>query len=100
MTTAIRLMLFILVITPTTALAEVSGLHIAARTGNAKQVQKLLDRGADVDSQVINGTTALHQAAMNGHVNVVKVLLKAGADVEIREEEGNTALHLAIGGIP
>jgi hypothetical protein len=55
-------------------------LFAAARRGDAKAVEILLDAGVDVKSTTPYGATALHFAADKGHVEVVKVLLKHKAD--------------------
>lgn len=55
-------------------------LFAAARRGDARAVEALLDAGVDVKSTTPYGATALHFAADKGHVEVVKVLLKHKAD--------------------
>jgi outer membrane protein assembly factor BamB len=55
-------------------------LFAAARRGDAKAVEALLDQGADVNAKTAYGATALHFAADKGHVDVVKLLLKRKAN--------------------
>lgn len=71
-------------------------LHEAAKSGDIKKVQELIDSGEDVDARDSIGTTPLHRAAMEGHAEVSDLLLKAGADMNARtlgDEE--TPLFLA-----
>jgi ankyrin repeat protein len=91
-------------------------LFWAARSGDAKLVERLLALGAEVDlhaprylltSNVIagpevwdrdarkSGETPLHLAAGEGYLKVVRLLLDKGADVNARDEEDRTPLHLA-----
>jgi len=61
-----------------------SDLNIAAQTGNLKDVQSLLSKGADIHAKNEFGETALYKAAEAGHVAVVTALLAAGADCNTR----------------
>src|SRR6516162_4523053 len=56
-------------------------LWSAAKKGDAKVVESLLARGADVNAKTAYGVTALLHAAGKGHVEVVRILLKHKADV-------------------
>src|SRR4051812_14686010 len=56
-------------------------LFEAARKGDARAVQALLDKGADVNARNAYGTTALFFAADKGHREVVQLLIKHKADV-------------------
>ncbi len=53
----------------------------AVRDNNAKGVQRMLESGADVNSEDEQGT-ALYQAARLGHIKVVEVMLKFGISGE------------------
>ena len=55
-------------------------LHWAAFYGHERVVQRLLEKGADVDSRDRYGHTPLSWAAWNGHEAVVKLLLEKGAE--------------------
>lgn len=72
----------------------------AAKFGRTKQVEKLLQLGADVNfvSPSNFGYTALHHAARDGHYDTVIILLKYGANTEARDiVEHRTPLHCAAG---
>jgi ankyrin repeat protein len=58
-------------------------------------VKYLVDKGAKVNVQAINGWTPLHDAAYVGSVDVVKYLVDHGADLSIRNKDGQTALEAA-----
>jgi outer membrane protein assembly factor BamB len=53
----------------------------AARKGDAKAVQALIDQGVDVNAKNPYGATALFFAADKGHREVVQLLIKHKADV-------------------
>lgn len=68
----------------------------AARTGNVKEVARLLKSGMDVNArQGRRGATALATASMHGQLPVAELLLKNGADVKLANPDGNTPLLLA-----
>ena len=69
----------------------------AARRGDAAAVRKLLDAGADPNTEFREGGTALIFAAQRGHVEVVRLLLDRGADVHAKDRVNNAnALHFGI----
>lgn len=55
-------------------------LTLAASTGNAAIVARLISAGANVDAQDSEGDTPLLLAVGNGHIECVRLLLEAGAD--------------------
>lgn len=67
----------------------------AAKDGNITTIQKLIDRGADINAKNENGWTALFYAAVTGHEMVVRLLLDRGADINAEDKEGWTALSWA-----
>ena len=68
----------------------------AARFGNPKCAEILLDREASLDQVDIDGDTALHKAARNGHVATVNLLLDRGAKMTITNHVGHTFLESAV----
>jgi len=61
-------------------------LWAAAKKGDAKAVETVLGKGADVNAKTAYGVTALHFAADKGHAEVVKVLLQHKADVNVKDK--------------
>lgn len=72
-----------------------SPLQYAAWYGHKDIVASLLKRGAKVDLQNKQGSTALHYACGLGHLNVVRKLLKRGADIKITDNEKRSPIDLA-----
>jgi ankyrin repeat protein len=69
--------------------ATCSPIHDAARKGDAKKVQALIQADpklvADKDSR---GDTPLHAAALHGQLTVAQILLDAGANVNAKNNYG------------
>ncbi len=61
-------------------------------------VELLLNAGARVDLQDVDGNTALHRAVFRGQVGAVEMLLAHKANPNIQNEVGNTPLDLAKSG--
>ena len=77
---------------------QYTALMVAVDRGHTSIVQYLLDEGALVNTQNVDGATSLMLASQNGHSETVRVLLNYGADVNIlawSEEYYQTALLLA-----
>ncbi|GFS33566.1 hypothetical protein Acr_00g0029330 [Actinidia rufa] len=70
----------------------------AARRGDLKHLQLLLDQDASVSFHDQYGLTALHIAAIKGHKDAVMMLAELGSDLECRDNEEHTPLHLAVEG--
>lgn len=58
-------------------------------------VQKLLDRGADVNAQDYDGDSALHGAAQNGNIEIIDLLVAKGANLNLKNKVGGTPLMWA-----
>ena len=63
---------------------------IAASFGQAKVVQVLVDKGANLDLANKLGMTAVHMAAGNGHAKVVQMLADEGANLDLADNESVT----------
>ncbi len=73
-----------------------TGLHWAARKGNAAIAEVLLDAGAELEATTrIGAHTPLHVASAAGRASVVKGLLLAGANANAITTTGATPLHFA-----
>src|SRR5688572_23763380 len=68
----------------------------AARAGDVREVQRLLDGGASVKARNRFGATPLFLAARGGHTAIVRVLLAAGAEVDQPNLEQTTPLIEAV----
>jgi ankyrin repeat protein len=64
----------------------------ALKQGDTKQLQKLIDRGFDINTKFPYGLSMLHSAAYYGSPEIVELLLKNGADVNAQNEDGLTVL--------
>jgi ankyrin repeat protein len=64
----------------------------ASQYGHIEIVRLLVDKGAQIDLQGINGFTALIVACMNESTEIVKLLLEKGANADLRDKEGKMAL--------
>ena len=70
---------------------EVPLVVLAARGGSARDVQLLLDAGADVNDGV-----PLHLASLQGHVDIVNALVNGGAKLNLAtKHDGSTAVWMA-----
>ena len=70
-------------------------LHIAARSGDVKKMNELINYGADIeniDTPNNKGQTALHLSAAGCHVKVVKLLLENKANPNLLDNRANDAL--------
>jgi ankyrin repeat protein len=75
----------------------VESLHFAVRTGNWKEVERLVNGGTPVDARDALGSTPLLDAAWAGNTDIAKFLIAHGADVNARHSEaGSTPLQYAV----
>ena len=70
-------------------------LQAAEKHKNFREIQALLTRGANINTQNERGYTPLHCAATEGHFLVVEFLIKQGANVSLTNEEDKTAHDVA-----
>ncbi len=75
-------------------------LHLAAKFGDDRDVEKALEQSLDnyVSLCNLDGFTPMHFAAINGHLNIVKLLIAAGADRNAKASEKKrnwTPIHYA-----
>lgn len=68
----------------------------AARAGDNKTIQSLLDNGAYVNSRDAEGRTPLTEAAWEGRAETVKLLLEKGADPNLKKNDGLAPLVIAV----
>lgn len=69
-----------------------TALMVAAREGDIRLAEFLIEKGASVNATTPDGHTALMFAAYNRYPDIVKLLLSKGARVELKSTQGHTAL--------
>ncbi|CAM8962788.1 unnamed protein product [Rhodiola kirilowii] len=69
---------------------------MAARKGDVKTIQRLIENGVVINGKDQNGWTGLHRAAFKGKTEVVKILIGKGVDLDAKDEDGYSALHCAV----
>jgi ankyrin repeat protein len=67
----------------------------AVRLGRMKEVQRLLDNGADVNG-VSSGRTPLIEAAWRGNGEIAQLLLRRGANIHAKDNSGQTVMDNAV----
>nr|GMD00514.1 serine/threonine-protein phosphatase 6 regulatory ankyrin repeat subunit B-like [Ipomoea batatas] len=70
----------------------------AARQGDLRLLESLLEKGAITTFCDQYGLTPLHVAAIKGIKDAVMILVDFGADIERQDAGGHTPLHLAVEG--
>jgi ankyrin repeat protein len=73
-----------------------SPLYCMSELGVAGLVRKLLEKGADPNTQCARGC-ALEVALRGGHTDVVRLLIKARADVNAPHESGGKGVLVTVG---
>jgi hypothetical protein len=92
-----RLLLILALACAAACAADVSTqLLSATAAGHSREVQALLDRGADFETRDKNGRTPLMLAAQHGRPEIVRLLLSKGANPDARDKSGLTAYALAL----
>lgn len=90
-----KLLLINLIVLSLFAADDKNDLMRACIEGNIKQMQALLDAGADVNKANGQGRTPLYEASVEGEKEVAEMLISAGADVDKADIYGWTPLHQA-----
>ncbi|CAF0884380.1 unnamed protein product [Didymodactylos carnosus] len=67
----------------------------ACSSSDKDEVEKLIQRGVDINTSNVDGLTALHQACIDNNQLMVEYLLSRGADINCQDNEGWTSLHAA-----
>ncbi|XP_076348139.1 protein phosphatase 1 regulatory subunit 12B-like isoform X1 [Tachypleus tridentatus] len=65
----------------------------ACASGDTEEVERLLEKGADINTANVDGLTALHQACIDDNLKMVEFLVEHGCDVNQGDNEGWTPLH-------
>ena len=72
-----------------------SALDIATEENHLTVVEYLVEQGADMEKENMNGNTSLLYASEQGHVEVTRYLLQQGANRDKANKNGCTSLHFA-----
>jgi uncharacterized protein len=89
-------LLIVSTIISSVSFAQDQALIEAAKKGDLKQVETLLNKGVDVNTKDEFGWTPLIHAAGQGHLDVVRFLVERGAEINMRNYRGTTtAVFLA-----
>jgi uncharacterized protein len=67
----------------------------AAQRGDVAAIRTLVQQKADVNTPLVDGSTALHWAVESDDLDTVDVLLKAGANPKAQDRYGFTPLYFA-----
>ncbi|XP_060191161.1 protein VAPYRIN-like [Lycium barbarum] len=71
-------------------------LCVAARKGDVRNIQRLIENRVSINGRDQHGWSALHRASFKGKIDAVRALMDMGIDKDARDEDGYTALHCAV----
>ena len=72
-----------------------SALHYAVFGGHRDVAALLLERGADLNARIANGSSVLMMAVYEGHEQLARELIARGADRSVKNDRGDGALEWA-----
>lgn len=76
--------------------ATAGPLHDAAKEGDLKRIQTLIEKGTNINAKDENDLTALHYAAIEAHRSIGELLVDNGANVNAQNQKGWAPLHHAV----
>ena len=91
------LVLAVVILSPIACRDELpdTDLHEAVQLEDLGRVRELLDAGADIDLQNVEGSTALHFAAEAGFREIALELIRRGASARVRDDQASCIGFLA-----
>ena len=72
-------------------------LHCAAQAGYSDTIQLLINHGAEINDQDLNGDTALHLACRHGRESVAQSIIENGANISFTNISMQLPLQKAAG---
>ncbi|MDR0516185.1 MAG: ankyrin repeat domain-containing protein [Fibromonadaceae bacterium] len=72
-----------------------AALHLASRYGTLKNVEALVEGGANPNAKSVEGLTPLHEASKEGRKSVVEYLISKKVDINPNDRDGYTPLDWA-----
>jgi len=83
-------------------LHQTSAVHVDCRRNTAMHLTtdlqamiSLLENGADVEAENVDGLRPIHYSVRTGHVELVELMINHGANVHAADVFGNRPLHEA-----
>ena len=70
-------------------------IHQATKDGHIEKVQRMVERGTDVNTRDDYGRTPLHIASAKNHNIDMRVLINLGGDINAQDNQGRTPLMYA-----
>jgi len=71
-------------------------MHCAARSGQDRAMECLIDRGAPVSDRTVGGLTPLHMAVQGDHPECIKLLLNRDAQIDATTQVRQLTLSVII----